>query len=195
MFDMDGTQVEEFLLEYGYLVLFIGTFLEGETILLVAAYLASRGYLDLWTSVAVAGTGTFLGDQLTFWIGRRLGKEWFWKRERQWTKGVRRVVALIERWDIWFILSYRFFYGVRNVSSFALGISDLSFIRFMGLNFLASVIWAISFGMAGFFFGKAVEKVLGQVKEYEMYILAGFGLFAVLVWLINRLLARRKQTG
>ncbi|MBF0147793.1 MAG: DedA family protein [Magnetococcales bacterium] len=185
--------MEAFLLEYGYLVLFIGTFLEGETILLVAAYLASRGYLDLWMSILVAGTGTFLGDQLTFWIGRRLGKEWFWKRERRWTKGVRRVLELIQRWDIWFVLSYRFFYGVRNVSSFALGMSDLSFIRFLVLNFMASSIWALSFGFAGYFFGKAVNRVLSQVMEYEMYILSGLGILALTIWLINRLAAKKKQ--
>jgi len=183
--------VEEFLLEYGYLVLFIGTFLEGETILLVAAYLASRGNLDLWTTIAVAGTGTFLGDQLAFWIGRRLGKEWFWQRERQWTKGVKRVLELIQRWDVWFILSYRFFYGVRNVSCFALGMSQLSFFRYMILNFLAAGIWATSFGMAGYYFGKAVEKFLGQAKEYELYVLAGLVLLAVLIWLAKRLRAKK----
>ncbi|MBF0132896.1 MAG: DedA family protein [Magnetococcales bacterium] len=187
--------MEAFLLEYGYLVLFIGTFLEGETILLVAAYLASQGHLDLWTSVIVAGTGTFLGDQLVFFIGRRLGSDWFWKKERKWTAGVKRVLELIQRWDVWFILVYRFFYGVRNVTSFAMGLSKLTFLRFMVLNFLSAAIWATSFGMAGYYFGKAVEKFLGRVQEYEMYVLVGLVLLAVVIWLVRRFWSPKKTSA
>ncbi|MBF0421872.1 MAG: DedA family protein [Magnetococcales bacterium] len=177
--------MEELLREYGYLILFAWTFVEGETVLLVAAYLASRGYFDIWLTMLVAAVGTFMGDQAYFWIGRKLGREWFLKKKGKWTEGLNRVLDLIHRWDAWFILSYRFFYGVRNISSVAFGLSQLSFFRFMVLNFLAAFIWAGSFGAAGYFFGKAVEVFLGRVKEYEMYVLGGVVLMVIVVALIK----------
>ena len=38
--------MEDLIRQYGYLVVFIGTFLEGETIYLITAYLSHAGYLQ-----------------------------------------------------------------------------------------------------------------------------------------------------
>src|SRR5260221_10889211 len=58
---------------YGYLAVFIGTLLEGETILILAGFAAQRGYLDLGAVMAVAFAGGFLRDQLLFFFGRPHG--------------------------------------------------------------------------------------------------------------------------
>ncbi|MBF0448360.1 MAG: DedA family protein [Magnetococcales bacterium] len=186
--------MEPFLLDYGYWVLFIVTFLEGETILLVAAYLASQGYLNIWLTTGVAAGGTFLGDQVYFWIGRRYGKEWLKERKKRWRKRVSRVLRMVRKWDAWFILSYRFFYGIRNVSSFAMGISKIQFWRFMVLNLLASLIWAAIFASAGFYFGKTVEHYLGQAKEFQAYIIGGIVAVGILVWVIHKFREKRERT-
>lgn len=58
----------DLLREYGYYAVFLGTFLEGETVLVMAGFAAHSGYLQLPWVIAVAG-GT-LGDQLYFsWAG------------------------------------------------------------------------------------------------------------------------------
>ncbi|MDD2409055.1 MAG: hypothetical protein PHF02_09530, partial [Tepidiphilus sp.] len=57
--------------QYGYLAVFVGCFLEGETILLLASYAARRGYLDPWLVWAVAAFAGTLGDLFFFWLGRR----------------------------------------------------------------------------------------------------------------------------
>ena len=49
-----------------------------------------------------------------------------------------RVFRLLERYDTGFILTFRFVYGVRNVTPFALGMSNVSALRFAGLNFIAA---------------------------------------------------------
>ena len=185
--------MEPYLLEYGYWILFVVTFLEGETILLVAAYLASQGYLNIWIAGGVAAGGTFLGDQVYFWLGRRYGKEWLSERRKRWRKRVSRVLRLVRKWDALFILSYRFLYGIRNVSSFALGISKIQFWRFMLLNALAALLWAAIFSSAGYFFGKAVESFLGRAKEYQGYVLAGIILSGLAFWIIHRLRAARRE--
>lgn len=59
--------------QYGYVVVFVGSVLEGETLLALAGVAAHRGYLSLQWVMAVAAAGAFLGDQLCFLIGRRLG--------------------------------------------------------------------------------------------------------------------------
>ena len=46
--------IQQFLQEFGYFALFLGTFFEGETILVLAGFLAFRGYMDLKLVMIVA---------------------------------------------------------------------------------------------------------------------------------------------
>lgn len=56
--------LESLVTSYGYPAVLVGTFLEGETILVLAGFLAHRGYLDLPLVILTAFLGTFTGDQL-----------------------------------------------------------------------------------------------------------------------------------
>lgn len=61
--------MEQYAAPYGCAAILVGTFLEGETILVIGGFLAHRGDLELPSPVAVA----FAGDQLFFFRGRRGG--------------------------------------------------------------------------------------------------------------------------
>jgi len=56
---------------YGYAAILIGTFLEGETILVLAGLAAHQGYLVLTGVIFAAFLGSLSGDQLFFYLGRR----------------------------------------------------------------------------------------------------------------------------
>ena len=57
--------------QYGYALIFLGTLVEGETILMLGGYFAHRGYLDLGPSSLTAFAGAVCGDQLFFYLGRQ----------------------------------------------------------------------------------------------------------------------------
>ena len=59
--------------QYGYAAVFVGSVLEGETMLVLAGLAAHRGYLSLQWVMAVAVAGAFLGDLICFLTGRFLG--------------------------------------------------------------------------------------------------------------------------
>ena len=63
--------LESLLNEYGYPVLLIGTFLEGETILILGGMAAHLDYLSLGWVIACGFLGTLFGDQLYFFLGWR----------------------------------------------------------------------------------------------------------------------------
>jgi len=155
--------LESVIRDYGYLALFIGTFLEGETILLVAGYLASMGILDVWLCILAAFTGSLSGDQTAFYIGRYKGKQFIDKRPN-WKCRVERIHKLLERFHEALILSFRFFYGVRNLTPFILGTTDIAGLKFFILNAIGAFVWAVSFAYAGYFFGTVVAKVLKDIK-------------------------------
>jgi len=179
--------MENYLREFGYLAIFIGTFLEGETILIIAACLASKGMLNVYLVTLSALAGTILGDQTYFYIGRTKGISYILKKPKLKKKWVR-ISVLIERRENIIILFYRFVYGFRNITPFALGILNINAMKFLILNIIAATVWAVSFSVLGYSFG---NMILNDIDRYEKVFAIGI-LFIVLLaaflyWLKKRL--------
>lgn len=179
--------MEQYLREYGYLALFIGTFLEGETILIIAAYLASKGMLNIYLVMLSAVSGTILGDQTYFYIGRIQGLSFIQKRPALKKKWIR-ISAQIKKRENIIILGYRFVYGFRNITPFALGILNVSPIKYLILNIFAASVWAISFSCLGYMFGAMISS---DIETYEKVFALGILTIAVLAafiyWLKKRI--------
>ena len=180
-------RMEQYLREYGYLALLIGTFLEGETILIIAAYLASKGMLNIYLVMLSAISGTILGDQTYFYIGRIQGMSFIQKRPKLKKKWIR-ISALIKKRENIIILGYRFVYGFRNITPFALGILNVSPIKYLILNVIAATVWAISFSCLGYMFGAMISS---DIETYEKVFALGILILAVLAafiyWLKKRI--------
>lgn len=166
------------LQDWGYPLVFLGTFLEGETILLLAGMAAYKGYLDFTAVVLIALIASFLGDQLYFLLGRRYGaliiRRWPALRPR-----LARFTQLLQRHHTPLILSIRFLYGLRIVGPMALGLTEISWARYTLLNLIGGVIWAMLVTSAGYLFGNALDWVLTSLYRFEllgMLILGGIGI-------------------
>lgn len=185
--------LETLLAQYGYPLLIIGTFLEGETILVLGGVVAHLGYLSLDWVIACGFCGSFCGDQLYAYLGRRHGKA-ILQRYSSWQARAQRVLNLLERNQTLLILGFRFLYGLRTVTPFAIGMSNVPTLRFTLLNMIGAAIWAIAIALAGFYFGRAVEALIGDIKHYEIeFIVAIVGIAAIL-WLI-RFFRQRHSNG
>ncbi len=179
---------------YFYLIILVWTFLEGETVVLFAGFAAAQGMVDPLLLVIAAWLGSFAGDQCYFWLGRHFGVRLL-DRFPRWRHGVDAALSWLERYDAGFILSFRFIYGVRNLSSFALGLSAVRWERFLGLNFVAAGLWAASFVAVGYFLGHAFRAMLGDLaRSFSLVMLGVFVAIATGMWLLHRL-QRRRQLG
>jgi membrane protein DedA with SNARE-associated domain len=175
-----------------YLIAFIWTFLEGETVVLFAGFAAAQGLLDPAPLLAAAWLGSYSGDQSYFWIGRRFGRA-ILERFPRWRGGVAAALDFLERYDTGFILSFRFIYGVRNLSSFALGLSAVHWKRFCALNFVAAGLWAASFCAVGYCLGHVFRAALGDLaRSFDLVMLAIFAAFAIVMGVVHRWQRRRQ---
>jgi membrane protein DedA with SNARE-associated domain len=186
----------QFILEHGtlsYLVTFAWTFFEGETFVIFAGFAAAQGLLAWPFLLIAAWLGSFAGDQTYFWIGRHFGVRLL-ARQPLWRERVDRALAWLDRYDAGFILTFRFIYGVRNFSSFALGISRVPWRRFMILNFIAAGLWAAIFIGVGYLCGHALGRMLGEVAHrFSQSLLIIFALVLIVGHLIHRLHRRRRR--
>jgi len=175
--------LESLLHSYGYAALLIGTFLEGETILVLGGVAAHLDYLALPWVVACGFVGSLCGDQLYFYLGRRHGSE-FLARRPTWQARSRRAHRIFERHPVLLILGFRFLYGLRTITPFVLGTSNVPYPLFSVLNAVGAGIWASLVALAGYYFGQSVELVLGEIKRYEIGIFVFVAGCGVIVWLI-----------
>lgn len=178
----------EFISDFGYWAVIAGTFFEGETVPVLAGFAAHQGFLRLDLVMLCAFVGSFTGDQVWFWIGRRYGKQWLSKHPRS-RLAARRVGRLLDRWGDWFVLSFRFLYGLRAVSPVAIALSSISAVRFCLLNLISAAVWAVVVGSLGYVFGEAIEGMIGRMKAWEHRILAAIAI-ALVVYVTHKLVRR-----
>ncbi len=186
--------LESLLTTYGYPILVIGTFMEGETVLLLGGIAAHLHYLSLDRVILCGFCGSLCGDQLFFYIGRRHGNSLLARRPH-WYAKAQRVFRKLEHHQTLLILSFRFLYGLRTVTPFALGMSNVSWLRFAILNVIGAAVWASCIGLAGYYFGKAVEAVLGDIRHYEVELMGSVVTGAFVVWIAHTYRQRRADRG
>lgn len=177
---------------YGLIAVFIGSLLEGETVLLLAGFAAHRGYLSFGAVVAVAWAGAVLGDQFWFWLGRRHGHVVLarWPRRAQ---AVRRALALIERHPGKIAVAMRFAWGLRTALPIAIGMSAVSASRFLVLNLLSAALWAPLVAGAGWVFGATLARHLGDIARIEHWAALGLVLLVALLHTAQRLWSERRD--
>jgi membrane protein DedA with SNARE-associated domain len=148
---------------------------------LFAGYAVHSGALNFGTLIMVCWLGSFAGDVIRFWIGRRFGTRWlgsFPKLER----AVQIAARLADRHYIWMSLFHRYPHGIRSVAGFAYGISQLRWSAFLALNCVAAGLWSCGIVSAGYAFGQVSEKVMSDASSGLAFALlvAFLGMFWIL---------------
>jgi membrane protein DedA with SNARE-associated domain len=191
---MSLEQLVHYLIEnYGYITILIWTFIEGETIVILAgmAVASSIGGLELGWVVASAIAGSFTGDQLYYYLGRHYGPKII-ARRLSWQAGAERVYKHLHRHQYWLILTFRFYYGLRNVTPFAVGAAQIPRLRFFALNLIGAIVWAICFAGGGYLLGETLKLFMDDYHRYAIYVLGLVLLGAIAMWVFTIVRLRRK---
>lgn len=160
----------EWIKDWGYWAVFLGATVEGESIILTASALAAMGVLSLPKVMIVAFCTTTLVDQVLFFVGRAYGPDLF-TRYPKFKKPSDKAFELLHRFDIWFILSFRFIYGLRTISSVVIGAAHVSPARFIPLNILSAVIWTAISCYGGYFLGDVMFSMFQSFERFQKYII------------------------
>jgi membrane protein DedA with SNARE-associated domain len=168
-------QLQTYLVDYGLWVLFIGTVLEGELVLVLAGFLAHAGLFPYWQVVVVAVTGGVLGDQIFFHLGRWKG-EVIVARVRSFSRRAGKAMELVERWHGWLIPASRFLYGFRILLPITFGMIGTAPARFALLNVASAVPWALLFSCTGYALGEFALDMIQTAHQHR-----GIGVLVIMV--------------
>ena len=175
---------------YGYALIFIGTFVEGESLLVLGGIFAHRGYLDLGGVIATSFLAAVCGDQLFFHLGRRHAKGLL-ERFPLLREKVNVSLHRVEQHQVKVVLGMRFLWGLRIALPMALGLTTMSARRFFWINLLSAAVWSCVFASIGYFAGEVFSRIVDDLRHYEKWIAAALLLVGAIVLYLRWHGARR----
>ena len=180
----------QYFVEYHLPVIFIGTFIEGEIVLIAGGFLVSEGLLSFPVLLSVSTVAAVLGDNFFFWLGRSqrsgvrhplaarfvkfIGEHRLFKGEE-----------FLRRHGGKSVFFIRFLYGLRFAGAMTAGYLGMPFNRFFFFNLIGCASWALVLGGSGYLFSRSLEAMNRGVR------LAKIGLILVLGGLVAIYLVER----
>jgi membrane protein DedA with SNARE-associated domain len=185
--------VENFLDQFGYFALIAGTFLEGETAILVASSLIYRGVFDAPYTILAGFAGSFISDWLYYIVGRLNGRYFIAKRPALHARLVP-VQTFFETHKLQILLTYRFLYGFRVIIPLIIGMSTVRPVQFLVYSVVSGMLWATIVSTVGYAIGRFLDLKTSVFEENLLFIILGFACFGMLLgYVIKRVTLRQME--
>jgi len=182
--------MEKFISEFGYIALMVGTFFEGETVILTASSLIYRGLFAFPWTVLAAFAGSFISDWVYFLIGHYNGKVFIANRPKLLAK-VKPITDFFHKNKFQILFSYRFLYGFRVVIPLVIGMSGLRPIRYLFYSVVTGLIWATTISTAGYWAGRLLVIEVKTFENNFVYIMIGFAALGLTIGYVVKRIAMR----
>lgn len=182
---------------WGYVLIFLGATLEsaaflglvvpGESLVIVAGFLAAQGWLDLDVLIVTVALGATLGDSIGYEMGRRVGRPALLHHGSRFGLNHARLDqadALFARHGSKAVFLGRFVGFARALVPFLAGSSRMPYRKFLSYNAMGAVLWASGAALLGYFLGagwRTAERWIGRASAIVGGILV-FALLLVWVW-------------
>ncbi len=137
----------------------------GETALVAAAILASQGKLNIVLVILIGVTSAIVGDNVGYLLGRRYGRGVFMASGpflHHRVHAIRYGDGFFKRHGSKAVFLGRWIALVRFATAWLAGINRMPIKRFFFWNALGGITWGITYGLVGYFGGKAAAHVLAQ---------------------------------
>lgn len=180
------------LIQYKYWIVIGGALIEGEVLLILAGGAAYHGHLNLYWVMLIAFIGAVIHDHLLFFIGRYMGSKVIYKYPSLHNRAAK-ISDFMHRYDHWFIMSFRFIYGVRTVTPIIVGTTSIPLRRYSLLVTISALIWAVIVAYLGYAFAIAIDALLENFAKYSKYFGAGLVLIGLGAYGVVRFMKRRNH--
>jgi len=183
-----------------YFVLLISTIVEnlfppfpGDTVTLIAAYLAGTGVLNVWLTYGVTTAGSLAGFYFLYIVGRVYGRTFFFRKNYRFfnRETIHRVENLFEHRGVMLIVMNRFLSGLRAVISLVAGIAKYDWHVVLGLGFVSCILWNGAIIYAGSSLGENWKLVIAWMKRFNIAVFIIAGLLFLLWGYFNLYLPTR----
>jgi membrane-associated protein len=155
--------------------LLVGFFLPGDSLLVTAGLLASRGGLDVLVVGVLLSVAAITGDSLGYAVGKATGPRIFTRADSLLfnKKHLHRAHAFYERHGGKTIVLARFIPIIRTFAPVVAGVAAMRYRDFVIYNVLGGLAWVWSMLLTGYFLGRSIP---GIDKHIDIVIVVVIGL-------------------
>jgi undecaprenyl-diphosphatase len=139
---------------------FVGLVVPGETVMLLGGAVAGQGAIDIYLLIAIAWFSAWAGDTTSFFLGRRLGREFVMRHGPRFGishERFEKVEDYFSRHGGKTIFIGRFISLVRAFAPFIAGSSGMRYRAFVPYSVLGTGLWASAHILVGYFFSRSIE--------------------------------------
>ncbi|MEI8337630.1 MAG: bifunctional DedA family/phosphatase PAP2 family protein [bacterium] len=145
----------------------IGFIIPGQTLLVIAAIFARLGAYNIWELIALAALGSFLGDAVGYFLGRKYSNPILQKMSKFISQEkIDKTKDLTVKHAGKAVFVGRFNSFTRSFSPFFAGLTNISKPKFFFYAFTASVVWATSFSALGYIIGEGVTAIIPSIGKF-----------------------------
>lgn len=176
--------ISELIETYGIFAVFALCTVEGDITLLLSGVTAHGGFFGQYSflKVLLAGTlGGMVGDHFGYLIGRIFRESV--KNYRFYKMAQPRIEKLIDKFGGFAIIISKYIYGIRAAMCVFYGIAKMPYGRFLFLDTISCLIWALLLAGVGYFFSGAITNIIGDFKQIgiALFFIVMFGVIVFYV--------------
>jgi membrane-associated protein len=150
-----------------------------ETSVILAGVLASTNDLNLVLVILFAAGGAILGDNISYWVGRKVGH----RIVNRWFKGERRkqldwAHRQVQERGGYLIIIGRFIPGGRTAVTLSCGMLEMPWRRFITFDVAAGLVWATYAALLGYIGGSTFEE--DPLKGFILAFVVALGIAGVI---------------
>jgi len=193
--------------DWSYLVIFAAALLEcaafagllvpGESLVLASGFFAHQGILQLDAVMASAGLGAVAGDNIGYFLGARLGREWLLRKGSRFGLRKRRlaqVEGFFQRQGSRSVFLGRFIGFARALVPFVAGASKMIYRKFVVADALGAGLWTVTFVVLGYVLGASWQVAEKWINRSGLFLAALLLLAGLVFWLRRRRRAQSPRT-
>jgi undecaprenyl-diphosphatase len=167
---------------------FVGLIAPGEAAVVVGGVVAGQGEIDIRLLIGLVWFAAFMGDTVSFWLGRRLGRDFMLKhgpRVKITEERLEQVERYLHEHGGKTILIGRFIGLVRALAPFIAGSSKMPYRRFAPYDIIGSGLWAAFFCLLGYIFSNNLEAVIHWAERGVLIFGWTVGTIVAIVFLVR----------
>ncbi|MFI1918821.1 DedA family protein [Nocardia sp. NPDC020380] len=175
------------LLVIGEEAMVLGLLVPGDTAAILAGVAASRGHLGIVTTLILVVASAIVGASVGYWTGRWYGSRILrWKIFERYRKQFDQAGDFLRRRGSWAVLFGRFSTFFRTMLPQLVGMSPMSYGRFLIASAAGAIIWGSALVLAGYLVGQSFTAIAERIDTDAIIVVPIIAILGLVYWKVRQ---------